>query len=228
MDANPVAGRIAGAAMTGEPTTIDAIGEVRVVAVVTIDDVRDAPALASALVDGGLPFVEITLRTPAGLDAIRCVSSEVPGAIVGAGSVTSAVAATSARKAGARFLVSPGLDDGVVQTARELGVPAIPGIATATELMRVVHMGIEVVKLFPAEVVGGVGMISSLSAVWPDVRFMPTGGISPANAGRYLALPQVLAVGGSWMVPRSAVAARDWAAITSAATAAVELVQEAA
>ena len=122
--------------------------------------------------------------------------------------------------------MSPGLDEGVIATARDRGVSVIPGIATATELMRAIQLGVDVVKLFPAEVVGGVGMIASLSAVWPDVRFMPTGGISPANARRYLALRQVLAVGGSWMVPRSAVAAGDWASITAAASAALELTRE--
>jgi 2-dehydro-3-deoxyphosphogluconate aldolase/(4S)-4-hydroxy-2-oxoglutarate aldolase len=102
----------------------------------------------------------------------------------------------------------------------------IPGIATATELMRAMQLGVDVVKLFPAEVVGGTGLVTSLSAVWPDVRFMPTGGISPANARRYLALRQVLAVGGSWMIPRSAIASGDWASITAAASAALELTRE--
>ena len=235
MDTDPAAGRFAGATMNRESTpptrspandAIDAIGEVRIVPVLTIDDARDAPGLASALVDGGLPVVEITLRTPVGIDAVRRAVAEVPAAIVGAGSVTTAVAAATAIDAGARFIVSPGLDEGVITTARDRGVPMIPGIATATELMRAMILGVDVVKLFPAEVVGGVGMITALSAVWPDVRFMPTGGISPVNAGNYLALRQVLAVGGSWMVPRSAVASGDWAAVTAAATAAAELTQE--
>ena len=216
------------AAPTQSPANdvIDAIGEVRIVPVLTIDDARDAPGLASALVDGGLPVVEITLRTPAAIEAIRRVASEVPAVVVGAGSVTSVAAAATAIDAGARFIVSPGLDEGVITTAQDRGVPVIPGIATATELMRAMQLGVDVVKLFPAEVVGGTGMITSLSAVWPDVRFMPTGGISPANAREYLALRQVLAVGGSWMVPRSAVAAHDWASVTAAATAAVDLTQE--
>lgn len=227
MDTNPAAGRVPGAAMSGEPyAVIDAIGDVQIVPVVTIDDPSDGPRLASALVGGGLPVVEITLRTPAGIDAVRRVSAESPDAIVGAGSVTTAADATDAIEAGARFIVSPGLDEGVITTAHDGGVPVIPGIATASELMRAIRLGVDVVKLFPAEVVGGVGLIDALSTVWPDVRFMPTGGISPANAKRYLALSQVLAVGGSWMVPRSAVAAQDWAAITSAAAAAVELVRD--
>jgi 2-dehydro-3-deoxyphosphogluconate aldolase/(4S)-4-hydroxy-2-oxoglutarate aldolase len=207
---------------------IDAMGEVRIVPVLTIDDVRTAPSLVSALVDGGLPVVEITLRTPVGIDAIRRAVADVPAAFVGAGSVTTAVAAAMAIDAGAQFIVSPGLDEGVITTAQDRGVPVIPGIATATELMRAMTLGAKVVKLFPAEVLGGVDMVNALAAVWPDVRFMPTGGISPANVHRYLAIRQVLAVGGSWMVPRSAVAAGDWASMTAAATAAVELTRESA
>jgi 2-dehydro-3-deoxyphosphogluconate aldolase / (4S)-4-hydroxy-2-oxoglutarate aldolase len=231
VDAGSVAGRITGAAVTGESAAhdvIDAIGDARVVPVVTVDDARDAPHLASALVDGGLPVVEITLRTPAAIDAIRRATAQVPGALVGAGSVTSAAAADDAIDAGARFIVSPGLHEGVVAAAGRRGVAVIPGIATATELMRAVNLGAEVVKLFPAEVVGGVGMITALSAVWPDVRFMPTGGISATNAREYLAVRQVLAIGGSWMVPRSAVASGDWASITVAAAAAVMLARDSA
>lgn len=205
---------------------IDAIGAVRIVPVLTIDHARDAPGLTSALVAGGLPVVEITLRTPAGIAAIRRAAAEVPAAIVGAGSVTTADAATMAIEAGARFIVSPGLDEGVITTAQDRAVPVIPGIATATELMQAMALSVDVVKLFPAASIGGVGMVTALSAVWPEVRFMPTGGISPANAREYLALRQVLAVGGSWMVPRAAVAARDWASVTAAATDAVELTRE--
>ena len=205
---------------------VEAIGEVRIVPVVTIDNAEQAPALVSALLDGGLSAVEITLRTAAGIEAIRNVTAAAPTAIVGAGSVTSAAAASAAIDAGARFIVSPGLDDGVITTAQRRGIPVIPGVATATELMRATQLGVDVVKLFPAEVVGGAGMITALSAVWPDVRFMPTGGITPENACAYLGLRQVLAVGGSWMVPRAAVDAADWASITTAAEAALELTRE--
>ncbi len=205
---------------------LEAIGEVRIVPVLTIDDAHDAPDLVSALVEGGLPVAEVTLRTSAGLDAIRRAAASVPFAIVGAGSVTTAGAAATAIDAGARFIVSPGLDEGVITTAVERGVPVIPGVATPTELMRAMALGVNVVKLFPAEVVGGVGMITALSAVWPDVRFMPTGGISQANAREYLALRQVLAVGGSWMAPRPAVVTGDWASVTVAAATALELTQE--
>lgn len=205
---------------------VDAMANLRVVPVVTIEHAHDGPELASALVDGGLAVVEITLRTPEAMEALRSAASAVPEAVVGAGSVTSAAAAAAAIDAGARFIVSPGLDEGVIQTALDLGVPVIPGIATATELLRAAALGLDVVKLFPAEVVGGTRMISALSAVWPDIRFMPTGGISSANAGDYLALRQVLAVGGSWMVSKQDLAARDWNSITTAAAASLELTRE--
>ena len=221
MDPDPAAGRFTGATMRPDPaapsassarSVVDSIGDIRIVPVLTIDDAGHAADLVSALVAGGLAVAEITLRTPAGIEAIRRVAADVPAAIVGAGSVTTAGAAAAAIGAGARFIVSPGLDEGVIATAHDRGVPVIPGVATPTELMRALAMGVNVVKLFPAEVVGGVEMIAALSAVWPDVRFIPTGGISPTNAPRYLALNQVLAVGGTWMVPRSAVASGDWGA----------------
>ena len=202
---------------------IDTIGDVRVVPVLTIDDAGNATDLVSALVAGGLRVAEITLRTPSGIEAIRRVAADVPTAIVGAGTVTTSAAAAAAIDAGARFIVSPGLDDGVIATAHERGVPAIPGIATPTELMRALASGANVVKLFPAEVVGGIDMVAALSAVWPDIRFMPTGGISAANAPRYLAMDRVVAVGGTWMVSRPAVAAGDWDAVTAAAAEAAAL-----
>lgn len=208
---------------SGSNDVIDAIGDVRVVPVVTIDNAHDGPGLASALVDGGLPIVEFTLRTNEAIDAIHVVTTEVPTAIVGAGSVTSAAAAAKVIDAGARFIVSPGLDDDVILAAQDRRVSVIPGVATATELMRAIALGVDVVKVYPAEVVGGVGLIAALSEVWPDVRFMPTGGIRPDNVADYLGLPQVLAVGGSWMVPRHRVVERDWASITAAAEAAVAL-----
>ena len=225
--------------MTGDPSAsrppandrTDVIGSLaatRIVPVVTVDDVDDAPRIVAALVSGGLSVVEITLRTPAGVEAVRRAAAEVPAAVVGAGSVADAASATAAIDAGATFVVSPGIDDGVIATARDRGVPVIPGIATATELMRALHSGIDLVKLFPAEVVGGVDMVDALSAVWPTVRFMPTGGISPANLRSYLARPQVLAIGGTWMASRAAIASGDWTSITAAAADAVELVRESA
>lgn len=202
---------------------IDVIARVRVVPVLTVDDPDDAVELVRALVAGGLTAVEITLRTPTGLEAIRRASAEVPSAVVGAGSVTSAALAMNAVDAGARFVVSPGLDDGVIDVASDARVPLIPGIATATELLRAVNAGIDAVKLFPAELLGGEDLIRAYSAVWPEVRFMPTGGVTAGSAPGYLALAQVLAVGGSWMVNPAAVDARDWATVTADASAAAEL-----
>ncbi len=209
--------------MTARATgdVIELLGATRVLPVVTIDDVDHALPLATALVDGGLTVIEITLRTPAAIEAIRRVAAGVPDAVVGAGSVMSAADAVAALDAGARFLVSPGFDDGVVETAEAHGVRAIPGIATATELQRASNAGVDVVKVFPAEVVGGTALIEALSAVWPRMRFVPTGGISPSTAAGYLALPSVLAVGGSWMVPKAALAAGDWTTVVRAAADAV-------
>ncbi|MFW2381404.1 MAG: bifunctional 4-hydroxy-2-oxoglutarate aldolase/2-dehydro-3-deoxy-phosphogluconate aldolase [Acidimicrobiales bacterium] len=200
--------------------TIRAAG---VLPVVTIDDADLAVPLVDALQAGGLSVVEVTLRTDAGLAAIKAIATHSPSTCVGAGSVTTADQANAAADAGAKFLVSPGLDDGVVIAAREHRVPVIPGIATPTELMRAIAHHLHVVKLFPAETLGGRSTLQALSAVWPDVRFVPTGGISADNAASYLADGHVLAVGGSWVAPRKLIAARDWAHITALASAAMDL-----
>lgn len=199
-----------------------ALRSAAVVPVVTLDDAAHAAPVATALAAGGLGVVEITLRTPAGLAAIEAAAT-APRVIVGAGSVTSAEQADRAIDAGATFVVTPGLDEGAVRAAQRRDVAVIPGVATPTELMAAARLGVDVVKLFPAAVVGGPDMIRALSAVWPDVRFVPTGGVSMQNLGDYLDLDAVLAVGGSWLTERAAVAAEDWAAITRAATAASEL-----
>lgn len=205
---------------------IDLIAAAQVVPVVTIADPQRAVDVCRALFAGGLPAVEITLRTPDAIECIRQAAAAGSEVVVGAGSVTSASAVDAVVDSGAQFVVSPGLSDDVVEAAQQRGVPVIPGVATATELMRALALGVDVVKLFPAEAAGGTQLVAALSAVWPEVRFMPTGGISPQNAREYLALPQVLAVGGSWMVPRAAVEARDWHSITAAAAACVEMGSE--
>lgn len=202
---------------------IDAIGRVRVVPVLTVGEPDDAVELVRALVDGGLAVVEITLRTPTGLEAIHRASAGLPSAVVGAGSVTTAALATDAIEAGARFVVSPGIDDGVIDTAQRASVPVLPGVATATELMRAVDAGLTAVKLFPAALLGGPALVRAYSAVWPDVRFMPTGGITATSAPEYLALDEVLAVGGSWMVNSGAVGQRDWASVIADAASAARL-----
>lgn len=202
---------------------VEAMASVRVVPVVTIDDARDAVSLASALAAGGLDVVEITLRTEAGMGAISEIANKRPTTMVGAGSVMSGDQAKQAIDAGAKFLVSPGLDDAVVQAALEADVAIVPGIATATELMRACSYGLGVVKLFPAEAAGGIELLRAFSAVWPTMLFMPTGGISAGNAAEYLAEPNVLAVGGSWMAPRDLIASSDWSRITTLASEAAHL-----
>lgn len=177
------------------------LAAVRVVPVVVLDDASCAPRLADALVSGGIPCAEFTFRTSAGERALRALA-ERTDILIGAGTVLTAEQVDRAVDAGARFIVSPGLDRKVVERARELAVPVLPGIATATELQAAVDLGLDAVKLFPAEQLGGLRMIRALAAPFPRMRFMPSGGITMRNAAGYLAHPSVLAVGGSWMVPR--------------------------
>lgn len=206
-------------------SVLAAIGGAGIVPVVTVDHAAQGSMVAAELLAGGLRVVEITLRTPAGLDAIARSVAEAPDAIVGAGSVLSAEAARQAIDRGARFLVSPGLAEDVVRVAGERGIVAIPGVATATELLRAAELGASVVKLFPAEVIGGLALLDALAAVWTGVSFVPTGGIHPDNAADYLRHDRVLAVGGSWMVDRAAVARGDWAAVRAGAAACARLVE---
>lgn len=194
-----------------------------VIAVVTIDDAAAAVPLARALVAGGVPAVEITLRTPAALEAVRRVAGEVEGAITGAGTVLCAADAEAAQKAGAQFLVSPGLTETLAKAARDSAAPLLPGVATASELMRGLELGFTAFKLFPAEAAGGVALLKSLGGPLPQARFCPTGGITFETAPAYLALPNVACVGGSWLAPKAAVAAADWAAIERLARAAASL-----
>lgn len=195
---------------------LDQLHRARVVPVVTIREAADSVPLVEALVAGGLPVIEITLRTAAGLDSIRQAVG-VPGAVVGAGTVTTGKQAEAALDAGARFVVSPGMVDDVVEACRARGVLALPGIATPTEMIRAVALGCPAVKLFPAALLGGPSMIRALAALVPDLGFVPTGGIDLESAPGYLAIPQVLAVGGSWMVPGSVLAAHDWPAVVELA-----------
>lgn len=194
-----------------------------VVPVVVLDDADSAVPLARALVAGGLPVIEVTLRTPAALDAIRRIAAEVPEAVVGAGTVRSPEDVEAAAEAGSRFLVSPGTTPGLLAAMLSSGVPFLPGVATATEAMTLAERGVRELKFFPAEPAGGVAYLKSLSGPLPDVRFCPTGGITPANAPAYLALPNVGCVGGSWLTPRSLVAAGDFARIEKLASEAAAL-----
>ncbi|MFF3666725.1 bifunctional 4-hydroxy-2-oxoglutarate aldolase/2-dehydro-3-deoxy-phosphogluconate aldolase [Microtetraspora malaysiensis] len=181
-----------------------------VVPVVVVDDAAAAVPLARALVAGGLPVIEVTLRTDAALDAIRRIADEVPDAVVGAGTVRSAGDIAAAVAAGSRFLVSPGTTPSLLDALVDGGVPFLPGVATASEAMAVRERGITEMKFFPAEVAGGVPYLKALSGPLADVRFCPTGGIKPATAPAYLALPNVGCVGGTWLTPADALAAGDY------------------
>ncbi|MFD5189246.1 bifunctional 4-hydroxy-2-oxoglutarate aldolase/2-dehydro-3-deoxy-phosphogluconate aldolase [Streptomyces sp. NPDC058357] len=184
-----------------------------VVPVVVLEDAADAVPLARALVAGGLPAIEVTLRTAAALDAIAAIAAEVPDAVVGAGTVISVRNVTDTVAAGARFLVSPGWTDSLLDAMRASGVPFLPGVSTTSEVVALLERGVTEMKFFPAEAAGGTAYLKALSAPLPQARFCPTGGISPGSAPSYLALPNVGCVGGSWMIPADAVAAKDWARV---------------
>ncbi|MFF9566202.1 bifunctional 4-hydroxy-2-oxoglutarate aldolase/2-dehydro-3-deoxy-phosphogluconate aldolase [Streptomyces sp. NPDC014685] len=184
-----------------------------VVPVVVLEDAADAVPLARALVAGGLPAIEVTLRTPAALAAIEAIAAEVPDAVVGAGTVISVRNVADTVAAGARFLVSPGWTERLLDAMKASGVPFLPGVSTTSEVVALLERGVTEMKFFPAEAAGGTAYLKSLASPLPQARFCPTGGISPASAPSYLALPNVGCVGGSWMVPADAVAAKDWARV---------------
>ncbi|MER6129913.1 bifunctional 4-hydroxy-2-oxoglutarate aldolase/2-dehydro-3-deoxy-phosphogluconate aldolase [Streptomyces sp. NPDC001795] len=194
-----------------------------VVPVVVVEDAADAVPLARALVAGGLPAIEVTLRTPAALDAIRAIAAQVADAVPGAGTVITPRQVTDCVAAGARFLVSPGWTDALLTAMQASGVPFLPGVSTTTEVVALLERGVREMKFFPAQAAGGTAYLKSLAGPLPQARFCPTGGIGPANAPDYLALPNVGCVGGTWMVPEDAIAAKDWARIESLARAAAGL-----
>jgi len=185
-----------------------------VIPVLTVEGAGDAVPLATALVAGGLPLLEVTLRTEGALKAITAMAKQVPGAIVGAGTIRTADQAKAAVDAGATFLVSPGATPQVIAAVQKLGVPFLPGCATASEAMRLAEEGFRFLKFFPAEAAGGVNYLKSLAAPLADLRFCPTGGIDADKAKAYLALPNVVCVGGSWIAPAAALKAGDWATVT--------------
>jgi len=194
-----------------------------VVPVVVVEDVADAVPLARALVAGGLPAIEVTLRTPAALDAIRAIAAEVPDAVVGAGTVISPQGVADSVDAGARFLVSPGWTDTLLAAMKASGVPFLPGVSTTSEVVALLERGVHEMKFFPAEAAGGTAYLKSLGGPLPQARFCPTGGIGLASAPSYLALKNVGCVGGSWMLPADAVAAKDWGRIEALAREAAAL-----
>jgi 2-dehydro-3-deoxyphosphogluconate aldolase / (4S)-4-hydroxy-2-oxoglutarate aldolase len=185
-----------------------------VVPVLTIEDMAVAVPLARALVKGGLTALEVTLRTAAGSDCIRAIAAEVEGANVGAGTVLTPRQLEDAVACGAKFLVSPGATPGLLAAAKDSPIPFLPGAATAGEAMTLAEAGFAVLKFFPAEQAGGIAYLKALSAPLPDIRFCPTGGITTGNAASYLALPNVVCVGGSWVAPADALKRGDWDLVT--------------
>jgi len=204
-----------------EPLSIAQIAALApVIPVLIIEDVEQAVPLGRALVAGGLPVLEVTLRTAAGMECIRRMSAEVEGAVVGAGTVTTAALRREVAAAGARFAVSPGLIEG---EPADGPCPLLPGVATATELMAGIAQGFTRFKLFPANVAGGAAAITAFYSPFPQARFCPTGGVNLKNAAEYLALPNVMCVGGSWITPAEAIRDGDWDRITGIAREAANL-----
>lgn len=210
-------------AVTPPLTALDVMRDAPVIPVIVLDDVAHAVPLARALVAGGIRMLEVTLRTPAALACIEAIAREVPGAVAGAGTVRSVADARAARDAGARFAVSPGYTSKVGLACRELGLPLLPGVATGSEIMAASEDGYTELKFFPAMQAGGPAMLKAWSGPFTDVRFCPTGGVSPANAKEFLSLPNVVCVGGSWLTPGDAVAAGDWDRLTRLAREATGL-----
>ena len=184
-----------------------------VIPVIVVEELAYARPLAEALVAGGLPALEVTLRTPVALDAIRAMA-EVPGGVVGAGTLLTPADVKAAKAAGAKFGVSPGATDRILDACAEWDLPLLPGAATATEIMVLLEKGYTVQKFFPAEQAGGAAYLKSIGAPLPQVKFCPTGGISLKNAMDYLSLGNILCVGGSWVAPKTALAKGDWAEVT--------------
>ena len=194
-----------------------------VVPVMVIDNVEDAVPLARALVKGGLPVLEITLRTPQAMDCIRAIAAEVEGAFVGSGTVLTPEQLQDSYKLGCKFAVSPGSTETLLKSAEDYDIALLPGGVTASECMKLLEWGYSIQKFFPAEPAGGTAYLASLASPLPQVRFCPTGGITPETAPGYLKLPNVITIGGSWMVPKKLIAARDWAGIEALARQAAGL-----
>ena len=194
---------------------------------IVIEDESDAVPLARALVGGGLPVLEVTFRTAAAAAAIAAIRRDVPDAVVGAGTVLTAEQLRAAQDAGAAFCVAPGFDPVIVAAAKAAGIPFCPGVATASELSQALSAGCRLVKFFPAEAAGGVKMIKNLLGAFrfTGVKFMPTGGVNLSNVADYLAVPEVACCGGTWIVPKDALAAKDWPAIEKLASDASALVR---
>ena len=203
--------------------TLDLVSHGPVIPVIVIQRVADAVPLARALLAGGVKVLEITLRTPVALDCMRAISAAVPEAIVGAGTIRSVADAQAALDAGCRFGVSPGYARDIGRACRDIGLPLLPGVATASEVMAASADGYDFLKFFPATAAGGIPMLKALAGPFADVLFCPTGGITLQTAPQFLSLPNVRVCGGSWLTPQDAVDAQDWARITTLARAASAL-----
>ncbi|MCZ4313622.1 bifunctional 4-hydroxy-2-oxoglutarate aldolase/2-dehydro-3-deoxy-phosphogluconate aldolase [Comamonadaceae bacterium G21597-S1] len=204
-------------------TALQVMQDAPVIPVIVLHDVAHAVPMARALVAGGIRMLEVTLRTAQALACMEAIARDVPEAVLGAGTVRNPADAKAAAAAGARFAVSPGYTSAVGQACRDLGLPLLPGVATGSEIMMAQEDGLSELKFFPALQAGGTAMLKAWSGPFGDVRFCPTGGVSPSNAAEFLALPNVVCVGGSWLVPADALAQGDWARITQLAREAAGL-----
>ena len=204
-----------------DPLELMRIGPV--IPVIVIDDIEQAVPLARALVAGGVRVLEVTLRTPVALDAIRAIARDVPDAIVGVGTISRVEHFEQAIQAGARFGVSPGLTRELIEAAHASRLPLLPGVMTPSDVISARNAGFFALKLFPAQQAGGIGMLKAMSGPFPDVTFCPTGGVTPTSAPDFLALPNVGCVGGSWLTPPAMVKAGDWQGITALALDASKL-----
>ncbi len=202
---------------------MQALKDAPVVPLIKSDDVQTAVQTTRALIAGGLTVIEVVLRTDAALDCLEAIAAEFPDAHVGAGTVLSADQCKEVIRRGAKFIVSPGLDEASVHVANDAGLPILPGVATATELQRAWNLGLRTVKFFPASLAGGPKMLKALSSVFRDVQFMPTGGVNPETLKDYLSVPAVLACGGSWLTPKDAIDAENYEAITQLAKDAISI-----
>ncbi|MDN3578943.1 bifunctional 4-hydroxy-2-oxoglutarate aldolase/2-dehydro-3-deoxy-phosphogluconate aldolase [Chitinimonas viridis] len=195
----------------------------KVMPVIVIERIEDAVPLAQALVAGGIRVLEVTLRTPVALAAVRAIAAAVPDAIVGVGTVTRPEQFAEAKAAGAVFAVTPGLTEALAQAAKAADIALLPGVMTPSEVIAALGWGFDAMKLFPAEQAGGLGMLKAMAGPFADVLFCPTGGVTVESAPRFLALPNVGCVGGSWLVPKDRIAAGDWRAVTQLAREAAAL-----
>ena len=203
--------------ISGRLTALQVMQDSPVIPVIVLTDVTQAVQMARALVAGGIRMLEVTLRTPQALACIEAIARDVPEAVVGAGTVRSAADAQASAIAGARFVVSPGYTTAVGQACRDVGLPLLPGVATGSEIMMALGDGLNELKFFPAMQAGGVAMLKAWGGPFGEVRFCPTGGITAANAPEFLALPNVVCVGGSWLTPPDALARGNWAQVTALA-----------